>query len=164
MKRSIIAASLVAALATALAVPAMAQGDNKYVGIGFIVGEPTGLDAKFFLNNEHALEFGLAWSLEGRNDVHLQGDYLWHRYGLIEMNNGDEMPLYFGIGGRVIFREDEPGPDNDDDIVGIRFPIGLAYMFTNYPFDIFAAIVPILDIIPDSDFDLEGAIGARFWF
>lgn len=164
MKRSIIVGGLIAALATTLSVPAMAQGDNKYVGIGFIVGEPTGLDAKFFLSNEHALEFGLAWSLSGQNEVHLQGDYLWHRYDLIELNNGDEMPLYFGIGARMIFEEDDPGEDDDRDTVGIRFPIGLAYMFTNYPFDIFATIVPILDLAPDSEFDLEGAIGARFWF
>lgn len=164
MKRSIIV-GLIAALATALAVPAMAQGDDKYVGLGFIVGEPTGLDAKFFLNNEHALEFALAWSLDGQNELHLQGDYLWHRYNLINLNNGDEMPLFFGIGARMIFEEEDPGDnDDDDDIIGIRFPVGLAYMFTNYPFDIFAAIVPILDLTPDSDFDLEGAIGARFWF
>jgi hypothetical protein len=162
MKRSIIF-GLIAALALALAVPAMAAGETKHVGVGFIVGEPTGLDAKFFMNNENALEFGLAWSLSGQNELHMQGDYLWHRYGLIDMKNGDEMPLYFGIGARFIFTESDPG-GNDDNIFGIRFPVGLAYMFTNYPFDIFMEIVPILDLTPDSDFDLEGAIGARFWF
>jgi len=146
-----------ALVAIAIASPTLAQ-DTKHAGIGFIVGEPTGLDAKFFMNNEHALEFGLAWSLSGENEMHLQGDYLWHRYGLIDLTNGDEMPVFFGIGGRIILREDF------DDVVGIRFPIGLAYMFTNYPFDIFAEVVPILDLTPDTDFDLEGAIGARFWF
>lgn len=167
MKRSIISISgLIAALAMASAVPPAAaqEGDKKYVGIGFILGEPTGLDAKFFLNNEHALEFGLAWELSGENELHLQGDYLWHRYGLIDLNNGDEMPLFFGVGARLIVREEDIGEDDDRDIFGIRFPIGLAYMFTNYPFDIFAEIVPILDVAPESDFDLEGAIGARFWF
>jgi hypothetical protein len=156
MNRAITCAIL-AAIALAVALPARA-GDDKYVGLGFIVGEPTGLDLKFFMNNEHALEFGLAWSLSGENEMHIQGDYLWHRYDLIDMTNGDEMPFYFGIGGRMILVEDH------DDVVGIRFPIGLAYMFTNYPFDIFGAIVPILDLTPDTDFDLEGAVGARFWF
>jgi hypothetical protein len=162
MKRSIVF-GLIAALAIATAAPAMAQ-DTKHAGLGFIVGEPTGLDAKFFLNNENALEFALAWSLSGDNELHIQGDYLWHRYDLIDLTNGDEMPFYFGIGARVVVRDDDPGEDNDDDIIGIRFPLGLAYMFTNYPFDIFVSIVPILDLTPDSDFDLEGAIGARFWF
>jgi hypothetical protein len=158
MIRSILCALVVAAIATAVAVPAFAQ-DAKTFGLGFIVGEPTGIDAKFFLSsNERALEFAAAWSLSGENDLHLQGDYLWHRYGLFDLKNQDEMPLYFGIGARAVLREDV------DDVVGIRFPVGLAYMFANYPFDIFVAIVPILDIAPDTDFDLEGALGARFWF
>jgi hypothetical protein len=158
MKRFIIV-GLIAALALALAVPAMAEAKTKHAGVGFIVGEPTGLDAKFFMDNEHALEFGLAWSLSGSNELHMQGDYLWHRYNLIDLKNGDEMPLYFGVGARFIAAEGDA-----DNHFGIRFPVGLAYMFTNYPFDIFMEIVPILDLTPDSDFDLEGAIGARFWF
>ena len=157
MIRSILCAIVVAVVVTAVAFPASAQ-DAKTFGLGFIIGEPTGIDAKLFLNNDRALEFAAAWSLSGSNNLRLQGDYLWHRYGLIELNNSDEMPLYFGVGGRVVL------VDNSDDVVGIRFPVGLAYMFANYPFDIFFALVPILDIAPDTDFDLEGAIGARFWF
>jgi hypothetical protein len=49
-------------------------------------------------------------------------------------------------------------------VFGVRFPVGLAYIFANYPFDIFGEIVPILDLVDETDFDLEGAIGARFWF
>jgi hypothetical protein len=157
--RRFITACVCAAFALAFAIPAMAQGKTKHAGVGFSVGEPTGLSAKFFMNNTNALQFGLAWSLSGQNELHLQGDYLWHRYNLINLNNGDEMPLYFGVGGRFIVEEGD-----HDDVFGIRFPVGLDYLFTNYPFDIFAEIVPILDLTPDSDFDLEGAIGARFWF
>ena len=142
-----------------LTIPAArSHAADKHVGVGFILGEPTGIDAKFWLANEHALEFGAAWSLSGNNEFHLQGDYLFHKYGLFDLNNADELPLYFGVGARMILRE------NADDIVGIRFPVGLTYIFANYPFDIFGEIVPILDVAPDSDFDLEGAIGARFWF
>ena len=158
MRRFIIS-GVFAALALAIAVPAMAQAKTKHAGVGFSVGEPTGLSAKFFMNNTNALQFGLAWSLSGQNELHIQGDYLWHRYNLIDLKNGDEMPLYFGVGGRFIVEEGD-----QDDVFGIRFPVGLDYLFTNYPFDIFAEIVPILDLTPDSDFDLEGAIGARFWF
>ncbi|HXV14249.1 MAG TPA: hypothetical protein VEC56_08575 [Candidatus Krumholzibacteria bacterium] len=157
MIRKLLFVVLAAVLAVSAVAPASAQ--EKRVGLGFIVGEPTGIDLKFFLNNTNALEFALAWSLSDENDLHLQGDYLWHRFDVIDLNNGDDMPLFFGIGGRVIFREDPI-----DDHVGIRFPVGLNYIFADYPFDIFAEIVPILDVAPDTDFDLEGAIGARFWF
>ncbi len=157
MIRKLALAILAFVLAGSAVTPASAQ--EKKVGLGFIVGEPTGIDLKIFTNNTNALEFALAWSLSDENDLHIQGDYLWHRYDLINLDNGDQMPLFFGVGGRVVFREDPV-----DDTVGIRFPVGLDYIFTDYPFDIFAEIVPILDIAPDTDFDLEGAIGARFWF
>jgi hypothetical protein len=141
----------------AVAHPAAAQ-DTKKVGLGFILGEPTGLDLKIWLANQHALEFGAAWSLSDNDEFHLQGDYLFHKFDVFDITTGDEFPLFFGVGLRMIL------VDHFDDVVGIRFPVGLAYIFADYPFDIFGEIVPILDIAPDSDFDLEGAIGARFWF
>ena len=69
-----------------------------------------------------------------------------------------ELPVYFGLGGRVVFRE------KHDDKVGIRFPLGINYIFDNAPFDAFLEIVPILDLTPDTDFDLEAAIGIRYFF
>lgn len=158
MIRSTAYVFLAALVALSAAVPAAAAQRDKTFGIGFIIGDPTGLDGKLFLNNENALEFGTAWSLSGNNEFHLQGDYLYHRYGLFHLNTRDELPLYFGIGAHVIL------VDNADDVFGIRFPVGLSYIFADYPFDIFGAIIPILDLAPDTDFDLEGAIGARFWF
>lgn len=158
MVRKIVLSILTPFLLLTAAEVATAQSNGGNFGLGIIIGEPTGIDAKIFLSKKNALEFALAWSLNDDNDLHIQGDYLWHNYTLIDLDSSDEMPLFFGIGGRVILR------DHPDDVVGIRFPVGLAYMFANYPFDIFAEIVPILDVAPDSDFDLEGAIGARFWF
>lgn len=157
-----IALMLLSVALLALAHPAAAQKEKR-VGVGFILGEPTGVDVKFWLANAHALEFAAAWSLSHNDRFHLQGDYLFHKFDVFDITTGDDFPLFFGVGVRMIFREDPPGEDRDD-ILGIRFPVGLSYIFANYPFDIFGAIVPILDIVPDSDFDLEGAIGARFWF
>ncbi|MDH3215427.1 MAG: hypothetical protein OEN01_03940 [Candidatus Krumholzibacteria bacterium] len=134
---------------------AVAQGGP--FGLGIIIGEPTGIGGKYYLTRSNAIDGAVAWSLEGDNDFHIQGDYLYHNYSLIEVDRG-ELPLYFGVGGRIAFRE------NRDDLVGVRFPVGLDYIFENAPVDIFGEIVPILDLAPDTDFDLEGAIGARFFF
>ena len=68
------------------------------------------------------------------------------------------LPLYFGVGGRLRLR------DNRDDDIGVRIPVGLAYMFADAPFDIFVEVVPILDLVPDTDFDLNAALGGRFYF
>ena len=105
----------------------------------------------------NAIDGAIAWSLEDDNDLHIHGDYLYHNYTLIDVEKG-ELPVYFGIGGRIRLRE------NDDDKVGIRFPIGLDYIFDGAPFDIFLELVPIMDLTPDTDFDMNGAIGFRYYF
>lgn len=144
-------------VAVASPITAHAQRSGGPFGIGIIIGEPTGVDLKYFVSASNAIEGAFAWSLSGSNNLHLQAEYLYHRYDLIKVEKG-RLPLFFGIGGRVEFRE------HADDLVGIRIPVGLAYEFDNAPFDVFGEIVPLLDLAPDTDFDLEGAIGARFYF
>lgn len=126
-------------------------------GLGVMLGEPTGMNAKYFIDKNHGLDAAFGWSLGGDNDFHLHGDYLYHIYSLFHVEDA-ELPVYLGLGGRLLLRDDR------DNKAGVRFPLGLDYIFTGAPFDIFAEVVPILDLAPDTDFDLEGAIGARFYF
>ncbi|MGD8414049.1 MAG: hypothetical protein PVF33_07445 [Candidatus Latescibacterota bacterium] len=155
MKRILIVATVMLALVSvARQAEAKPRGD---FGLGIIVGEPTGLDLKWFLNGENAVEGGVAWSFSGDTDVHIQVDYLYHFYDWIKVKKG-LLPVFIGIGGRVAFVE------NQDDKLGIRIPVGLSYEFDGGVVDVFGELVPILDLAPDTDFDFEGAIGARFWF
>lgn len=133
--------------------PIIAQ-DHGF-GLGIILGEPTGLSAKLWTGNANAFDFAAAWSFKGEGHLLLQADYVWHSFNLISVSSG-KLPLYYGIGGRVILA--------DDPLLGVRIPIGLNYLFASAPIDIFVEIVPILDLVPSTDFDLGGGIGARFWF
>jgi hypothetical protein len=150
--------SLIGCVLISIALMGTAYGQQPgQFGLGIILGEPTGIDGKLFLSADNALHGAVAWSLSGANDLHLQTDYLYHRYSVIEVSKG-RLPLFFGIGGRVVFREKR------DDRIGVRFPVGLAYHFENAPFDVFGEVVPLLDVAPDTEFELEGAIGGRFYF
>ena len=126
---------------------------QKSFGIGIILGEPTGLSAKLWTGGSNAFDFGAAWSFKGSGNLLLQADYVWHS-SLAKASSGGLM-LYYGIGGRVVF-------SNDPD-VGLRVPIGLDYIFSSAPIDIFVEVVPIMDFIPSTDFELNGGIGIRFW-
>jgi hypothetical protein len=126
-------------------------------GLGIILGEPSGIGGKLFLTKRNAIDGAVAWSLRGDNDFHIHGDYLYHNYNIF-VNEEMELPMHFGIGGRIKFNE------NADDRIGIRFPFGLNYIFEEAPFDMFFEIVPIMDLAPDTDFDLNAAIGGRFYF
>lgn len=153
MKRLIV---IVALLAFCLAADTMANPRGPF-GLGIIIGEPTGIDGKYFLNEENAIEGAVAWSLSGNNEVHIQADYLYHFYDWIKVKKG-LLPVFLGVGGRIAFR------DNADDKFGIRIPVGLSYEFAEGMFDVFGELVPVLELAPDTDFELEGAIGIRIWF
>ncbi len=134
----------------------VAAGGGPF-GLGIVLGEPTGIGGKFYLTKSNAIDGAMAWSLEGDNDLHLHGDYLYHNYDVFSVENG-EVPIHFGVGGRIKFRE------NQDNRVGIRFPLGLDYIFASAPFDVFFEIVPIMDLAPETEFDLNAALGGRFFF
>lgn len=127
------------------------------LGVGVIVGEPTGICAKKWLNNQNAIAVALAWSLSDRGWLQLHADYLFHNYEIAPPKElKGRLPLYFGVGARVTL--------NENARVGVRIPFGVSYIMSEVPFDLFAEIVPVLNIIPDTGFELNAAIGARFYF
>ena len=136
-----------------LALPAAAAS----TGVGIILGEPTGLSLKHWTGRDKAIDLAAAWSFDGEDALHLHGDVLWHRYDWIEVD-GDGLPTYLGIGARVKFL------DHGDDLLGVRFPIGLDYPFDRNRFDFFFELVPIMDLAPDTDFSLNAGLGLRIWF
>jgi hypothetical protein len=152
-------------LATVLAVgvAGAAGAAGGPLGLGVMVGEPTGLSAKYWVdtNRQYAADLGVAWSLSGDKEFHLHGDYLFHQYSFLQeafrIQKG-KLPLYFGVGGRVKFRQ------HRDNKIGIRIPVGASYIFQGAPVDLFAEIVPVVDLAPDTEMDLAGGVGIRFYF
>lgn len=61
---------------------AAAQDANEGLGIGLMVGEPTGFSLKYWTSESNALDGGLAWSLGPNDGLYVHGDYLWHNYSV----------------------------------------------------------------------------------
>ena len=143
------------ALFSIFSLSAHAQGKTNDLGAGIILGEPTGITAKWWNSNDRAIDLAVAWST-GRNDrFNLHGDYLIHRYDLISVDAG-KLPIYYGIGARMGF--------GDEVDLGVRIPVGIAYEFPNDPFELFFEIVPVLNLYPGTDFDANGGFGVRYYF
>jgi hypothetical protein len=134
--------------------PASSFEHGKF-GLGVIFGEPSGLSAKMWTTKTTAFDLGLAWSFSGDGNFHIHGDYLFHKFGVFDVSKGS-LPIYIGLGARILFQ--------DDTKVGIRLPVGLEYYFDGWPLAVFGEIVPILDLAPDTKFDINGGIGLRFYF
>ncbi|MBL7964330.1 MAG: hypothetical protein JNM31_10870 [Flavobacteriales bacterium] len=144
-----------------------ARAQDQGFGLGIMVGEPTGISGKLWLGGSNALAMGLAWGGLGQSGgyFHVHTDYLFHNFSLIPVSSG-KLPLHYGPGVRMRFWNDGyeyKGKDRDFDL-GVRLPVGLTYMFDEAPVDIFFELVPSLSLIPDTSFDLDFALGARYWF
>ena len=126
------------------------------LGLGIILGEPTGVSFKSWLSTTTAFDMAAAWSFVDEDALHLHGDYLIHNYGVFQVSKG-YMPFYYGIGARL-------KTQSNDSRVGIRFPVGVNYLFARDPIDIFFELVPILDVTPSTDFNLNASLGARYFF
>ena len=145
-----------------LAVASASARTQEPFGFGVIVGEPTGLSLKYWLDDDRAVDGAAAWSFSENDSFQLHGDYLFHNREWLE---ADELPCYYGLGARIKFKHDDGrGRNEHDTIFGIRFPLGITYLFDEIPLDVFAEIVPVLDLTPDADVDLNAAIGCRFYF
>lgn len=146
------------------ATPALHAEAPGGLGLGAMVGEPTGLTAKWWLDSDAAIDVGAAWALSDDDEFQLHVDYLVHRHDWVSIPDLQaHTPVYFGVGARVKFEEGDRGKD-DDDVVGIRFPVGIALRPYDSPLEFFAELVPIVDVAPDSDFDLNAAVGGRYYF
>lgn len=158
------ALAIIAASAALLGAGAARAQDN--FGLGVILAEPTGLSAKLWLNDAEAFDAAAAWSFSDYTSFQFHADYLMHRYDLFR--NVDTTvgrpALYFGIGGRLKLGEDRAQGDDEDDRLGVRVPVGITYVFAQVPFDVFAEVVPVLDLAPDTEADLNAAVGGRFYF
>ena len=150
MGKSILMAVLVLSVFTTSAL----AGD---IGVGVMVGEPTGLSLKIWSGDQTAFDVAAGWSLGSQDRINVHADYLWHRYEL-DLDVRGALPYYFGVGGRVLLHE------GDDSRIGVRVPLGLNYITQDRRFGFFIEVAPVIDLVPDTDFDLTGGLGARFYF
>lgn len=132
--------------------PAAAQSG---VGVGVIVGEPTGISFKSWMGATTAFDLGAAWSFVDEDAVHLHGDYLIHGYNILPHHR--RLPVYYGLGARLKLQD-------RDRRVGVRFPLGVEYLFAPEPMDMFFEVVPVLDVAPLTEVNLNAAVGLRYFF
>jgi hypothetical protein len=150
---------------------------NKTFGLGLELGEPTGLNGKYFLSPSGALDFGVGY-IYGYyyygDGIHIYGDYLWHPVSLVSAQ-AFELPFYIGVGGRFWdFRYCyQRVCDYGGSALGVRVPVGISFDFNDVPLDIFIQLVPVLDFVNGDYYDryrdrahlgIDLSVGIRFWF
>ena len=146
-----------------------AHAEERGFGAGIIVGETAGLSVKKWLGGGAGVDRGLSWSGGGDQTVRLHIDYLRHNYRLLRevapKGAGTRLSVFYGIGGDAKIDNITSNDITSDDVdLGIRFPVGINYLFRDAPMGIFAELVPTLAVRPETEFKWGGAVGIRYYF
>ena len=140
-----------------LAAHQTSYSQEKGFGLGIIVGEPTGLSGKYWLDSVNAVDFAIGYSLvKDQRGFSLHADYLYNLGEIIP--NFEKFPLYYGFGVRLRTKEHSEGS------FGARGVLGILWFNEKNRFDIFFEIAPVFNLLPSTSLSLDAGIGARYYF
>jgi hypothetical protein len=180
MKRTLITAFVAATLLIGAVRTASATevGYGRRFGLGFVLGDPTGLTGKLWVGSTNSIDFGLGfWGYGFRDNCWYDGagnahcdrygyhngtinlDYLWQSN---IVRGAAQLDWHIGAGGRAVWFG---GCSGDCFDLAARMPVGLDLMFNNPSFiEVFFELAPAFYIVPGFGFTIEGGLGARFYF
>ncbi len=149
---------LLAVLTSAISVSAFAA-PRVYPGAkaaGVIIGEPTALSGKYWLEPDRAIDGALGFGFGREGGLYVHSDYLFHTMRAYQLGT-EVFNLFYGPGVRAKFGE-------KDFRMGIRGAFGTSYYFRGAPLEVFAELGPIFDLSPGTEFSMTGGIGLRYTF
>jgi hypothetical protein len=136
--------------------------DKGTLGVGIILGEPTGICAKLYLKDDQAIQGAVGSAFIG-GGLQVHADYVWHPW-ILQDKDSFVMPVYLGPGVR--FFEHTNGSDHNLAI-GLRGVVGLLFDFKNVPLDAFLEVA----VLPEYEFggkgwglSLNAGAGVRYYF
>ncbi|HEX2686031.1 MAG TPA: hypothetical protein VHN14_05410 [Kofleriaceae bacterium] len=161
--------ALVAGLA--IAAPARAEPDDPNrgsdkgtLGVGIILGEPTGITAKLYLKDDQAVQAAIGSAFIG-GGLQLHGDYVFHPY-ILQSRPSFVLPVYVGPGLRLI--DYTNGRDGSSFAIGARAVGGLLFDFKEVPLDAFIEVAGVLEYeFKDGagfGLRLNAGAGVRYYF
>ncbi|HET9627452.1 MAG TPA: hypothetical protein VFP84_39115 [Kofleriaceae bacterium] len=138
--------------------------DKGTLGIGIILGEPTGITAKLYLKDDQAIQAAIGSAFIG-GGIQVHGDYVFHPY-ILQSRDSFVLPVYVGPGLRVIDYTD--GRDNSALAIGVRGVVGLLFDFKNVPLDAFIEVAGVLEYKfsdgAGAGLALNAGAGVRYYF
>jgi hypothetical protein len=144
-------------LAMLLVLCGLASAEPR-VGVGLVVGDPTGLSLGLRGNAWTGAQAGAG--VDGRRfDAH--ADYL-QTVTVLEPAKRFKVPLYVGVGAGVTTAE--KGVFGSPAAVTVRVPVGASVLFDRAPVEIFAQAVPTIRVLPGTAFGLDLGVGGRYYF
>lgn len=137
---------------------------DRRMGLGIILGSPTGFSGNYLLSNTHSIDAALSYDLGSHKNFHIHSDYVT-RYPKSIPFEGRSLGWYWGIGAKFrTHKQDDNDRDDDDFRFGPRGSAGMNYEFSKAPVEIFGEVALIMYVLESTDLDADIGIGARYYF
>lgn len=139
-------------IATALAIPAAAENVGGQLGVGAMLGSPTGVTAKYWVDDMLAIDGGIGYG----NAAVFYADALVNDWRLLPAIQNASTNLYAGVGPRVA--------TDDGGQFALRAMVGAGFWPKQAPIELFAEIGPTFKLTPDNRVGVDGGVGLRYYF
>lgn len=135
-------------------------------GVGVVLGEPSGLSARWWLNPSYdALDFAVAYSFDSYFLVN--ADYKLHFPSWFRSTLAGRKGVipYFGLGAGLGVGRGPANTVGDTRVfVGLRLPIGVHWQIQQSPLAVFFEVAPGLGMAPSTSAFVQIGIGLRYFF
>ena len=166
---------LALAIGLAVAAPAHAEpepdddslgrgADKGTLGVGIILGEPTGVTAKLYIKDDQAIQAAVGSAFIG-GGLQIHADYVLHPY-ILQARPSFVLPVYVGAGARLI--DYTNGREDSSFALGARLVGGLLFDFKEVPLDAFIEVAGVLEYEfrdgKGAAIRLNAGAGVRYYF
>lgn len=130
---------------------------QKKLGIGIVLGAPTGFSFKHWNTPTYAIQGAIGGGFDG---ITIGADFTFHTNAF----NNSRLPFYYGPGlffGSAGFGG--PRYNRGDLALGGRFIFGIDYLFPDHPFDLAFELGPALLLTPVVGMGIEVGLAFRFY-
>ncbi len=135
---------------------------RKGIGAGVLIGAPTGISVKYWLNNNQALDAAAGYSIFSGKGFEVHLDYLYHIFNSEEFKKvtRKKLPIAFFYGYGLSLGAGSKYSSG----FGFRGVLGAEWLFENYNVDVFLEAAPVFKLLPETAIDFQYAAGARYFF
>lgn len=137
-------------------------GQAATVGVGAVLGSPTGFSLNLFTQANQSVHTVAAWDLDDDEEEFLLfSHYTWRRNDFSQK----AMAWFYGVGARLELmdeKDNKNNPDGDEFAIGPSGTIGLLYNFN--PVEVFIKGNGTVNIVEETDFEADLMVGVHYNF
>jgi hypothetical protein len=134
--------------------------DPEGVGVGILLGEPTGFSVAYRPGGRLWADGAVAWSFPQFAQFHADACFDLADFRTADIPN-THFPAWVGAGPRLRVGS---GSGYDGLNLGVRVPIAMGVWHDKVPIEGWAELVPVVGVWPKTELGIDGGIGARIYF